>query len=232
MGSARFIAIATAVAAWLALTACGQSDPPSPADSDSYFPLLDGARYEYLHSNGGWTEIVEIESAAGGTFEQHQSGDPDGESSTSTFDVVDGDVLRVAEDQLLDGDLVYSAEYDPGFLRFSSAWVDAETGFEETRTYDRTETEAGMAPKDPQPRAHTFTVETATETVTVPAGTFRNCLRVRRVRALDDPSIDDPMAQEEQDKLYWFAAGVGKVREENVMTGSTELLTRYELGEE
>jgi hypothetical protein len=226
MGSVRFIA------SLLLLSACGQSDPPSPADSDSYFPLLDGARYEYLHSNGGWTEIVELEAASGGTFEQHQSGDPDGESSTSTFDVVDGDVLRVAEDQRLDDELVYSAVYDPGFLRFSSAWVDAEVGFEETRRYDRTETEAGMEPKDPQPRAHTFTVESVTETVKVPAGEFRDCLRVRRVRALDDPSIDDPMAQEEQDKLYWFAAGVGKVREENVMTGSTEVLTTYDLGEE
>lgn len=227
MRSARFIAIA----ALLGLSACGQSDPPSPVDTYHFFPLLDGARYEYLHSNGGWTEIVEIE-AAGARFEQHQSGDPDGESSTSTFDVVRGDVLRVAEDQRLDGELVYSAEYDPGFLRFSAAWVDGEIGFEETRTYDRTETEAGMEPKDPQPRAHTFTVESVSETVIVPAGGFFDCLRVRRQRALDDSSIDDPTSQEEQDKLYWFAAGVGKVREENVMTGSTEVLVTYDLGEE
>lgn len=228
MGSARFIA-----PAWLLLlSACGQSDPPSPAESDSYFPLIDGSSYEYLHSRGGWTELLDIEAASGGMFEQHQSGDPDGASSVSTFAVVGGDVLRIAEDQLNDGELVYSAEYDPGFLRFSSAWVDADVGFVETRRYDRTETEAGMEPKDSQPRAHTFTVESVTETVTVPAGTFRNCVRVRRVRSLDDPSIDDPNAQEEQDKLYWFAPGVGKVREENVMTGSTEVLTRYEIGEE
>lgn len=216
----------------LALAACDQKDPTAPDDSDSYFPLIDGARYEYSHSNGGWTEVVEIEATDDGMFEQHQSGDPDGESSVSTFDVVDGEVLRVEEDQFLDDELVYSATYDPGFLRFSAAWVEAENGFEETRTYDRVETEAGMDPKDPQPRAHTFTVESTSETVMVPAGKFLNCLRVRRVRALDDPSIDDPTAQEEQDKLYWFATGVGKVREENVMTGSTEVLVTYDLGEE
>jgi hypothetical protein len=216
----------------LMLSACSQTDPGSPPESEDYFPLIDGARYEYLHSNGGWTEIVEIEEGAGGTFVQHQSGDPDGESSVSTFEVDDGDVLRVAEDQLIDDELVYSAEYDPGFLRFSAAWVDAETGDEETRRYERTETEAGMEPKDPQPRAHTFSVESTSETVKVPAGTFRNCLRVRRVRALDDPSIDDPMAQQEQDKLYWFAPGVGKIQEQNVMSGSTEVLETYSLGEE
>jgi hypothetical protein len=216
----------------LTLSACGQTDPGSPSESDDYFPLIDGARYEYLHSNGGWTEIVEIEEGQGGTFLQHQSGDPDGESSVSTFEVDDGDVLRVAEDQLIDDELVYSAEYDPGFLRFSAAWVDAETGFEETRRYDRTETEADMEPKDPQPRAHTFTVESVTDTVKVPAGTFRNCLKVRRVRALDDDSIDDPMAQEEQDKLYWFAPGVGKIQEQNTVSGSTEVLESYDLGEE
>lgn len=89
-----------------------------------------------------------------------------------------------------------------------------------------------MEPKAPQPRAHTFMVESISETVKVPAGTFRNCLRVRRVRALDDPSIGDPMAQVEQDKQYWFAPGVGKVQERNVMTDSTEVLETYDLGEE
>jgi len=221
---------AKAALAALMLAACDQKDPADKgATVDDYFPLVDGARFEYLHSNGPWTEVVEIEEAEGGLFEQHQSGDPDGESSRSVFEVVDGEVLRIEEDALIDDELIYTAVYDPGFLRFSAAWLEADEGFEETRRYERTETEAGMEPKEPQPRAHTFTVESVSETVTVPAGTFRNCLRVRRVRALDDPSIDDPMAQEEQDKLYWFAPGVGKIREENVMSGSTEVLVTYDI---
>jgi hypothetical protein len=223
----------TLALAALAALGCNQKDPVEPGTgsvSSSYFPLEDGASWTYLHSNGGWREEVAIERD-GDSFIQTQVGDPSGESSVSTFVIEDGDVLRVEEDLLQDEELVYTAVYDPGFLRFSDDWVDAEQGDEETRRYDRTETEAGMEPKDSQPRAHTYTVESLDEDVTVPAGTFRNCLRVHRKRALDDPSIDDPTAQTEQEKLFWFCEGVGKVREENVMSGNTELLTAYELPE-
>jgi hypothetical protein len=216
----------------LVLTACDQKEPPVPSGSSGdYFPLVHGASYEYVHSRGGWTERVEISATDDGMFEQHQSGDPDGDSSVSTFEVIDGEVYRIAEDQLLDDALLYSVVYDPGFLRFSDDWIEAELNEGETLTYERMETEPGMDPKDPQPRAHTFTVESVTEEVTVPAGTFRDCLRVRRQRALDDPSIDDPMSQEEQDKLYWFAPGVGKVREQNTLTDAMEVLVQYELPE-
>lgn len=225
--------LAVIAISWLAL-GCNQSEPPGPdsgSGSGSYFPLLDGSSYSYLHSKGGWTEVVETLEADDGMFESHQSGDPDGATSVSLLEVAGGDVYRVAEDTFLDGELDYSVEYDPGFLRFSDDWLDAELNEGETLTYQRTETKAGDDPKDPQPRAHTFTVESVSDTVTVPAGTFHDCLRVRRQRALDDPSIDDPTSQEEQDKLYWFAPGVGKVREENTITGSTEVLVVYELGE-
>jgi hypothetical protein len=230
MSKVRVISLALGV---LTALGCNQKDPVEPGtgnSSSSYFPLVDGARWTYAHSNGGWSEEVTIEQE-GDRFIQTQEGDPGGESSVSTFVLDDGDVLRVEEDLLLDGELVYTAVYDPGFLRFSAAWADAEPNDSETRTYDRTETEAGMEPKAAQPRAHTYTVESVDEDVSVPAGTFRNCLRVHRARALDDPSIDDPTAQTEQEKLFWFCEDVGKVREENVISGSTEVLTEYEIPE-
>jgi hypothetical protein len=89
-----------------------------------------------------------------------------------------------------------------------------------------------MDPKDPQPRAHVYTVEDVSESVTVPAGTFRNCLRIRRERDLTNPDLMGATDQAEQDKLFWFAPGVGKVREENSMTGMTEVLVDYEIPEE
>lgn len=216
----------------LLCAACNQETPPE-AD-DSYFPLKDGASWEYLHSNGGWSETVTLEAVAGepDMFVQLQSGDPTGQSSSSTFVLEGGDVLRVAEEQFLMDAPAYSVTYDPGFLRFSDAWVHAAGGATETREYQRTETEPGMAPKAPQPRAHVYTVESVSESVTVPAGTFRNSLRIRRERDLSNVDVMDVTAQTEQDKLFWFAPGVGKVREENSLSGSTEVLVKYTAPEE
>lgn len=220
---------------WLGLSACGQTEPPS-AGSGGFYPMRDGASWTYLHSKGGgWSELVTLERSSSDPdlFEQHQTGHPDGDASRSDLRVVDGAVLRVAADQLLDDELVYSVVYEPGFMRFSDAWLDAEIGDTFIEEYDRTETDVGEAAKPTRARAHRFTVEALSEDVTVPAGVFRNCLRVRRERALD--LIEDAgtaLAQEEQEKLFWFAAGVGKVREENLITGSTEVLSAYEVPEE
>ncbi|MFZ5438544.1 MAG: hypothetical protein ACOZQL_00980 [Myxococcota bacterium] len=51
-------------------------------------------------------------------------------------------------------------------------------------------------------KTETWTVESLDEAVTVPAGTF-HCVRLHRVGA----------AMGSSDKLYWFARGVGKVKE-------------------
>jgi hypothetical protein len=61
-----------------------------------------------------------------------------------------------------------------------------------------------------------WTVDSAAETVTVPAGTF-TCLRVHRVES----------GYSSADETFWFARGVGKVKE----TGSTanEDLVSYTL---
>lgn len=210
--------------------ACSQKDPP--AVSAGHFPLQDGARWSYLHSNGAWTETVTME-ARGERFVVASSADPMGISSESTLERIDGEVLRVSEDTLIDDVLEQTVTYDPGFLRFADAWKDAEPGRAERRTYLRTETKAGMAPKPPVERAHVFTVEALSESVTVPAGTFRDCVRVRRSRDLGavEPDAGATAAQSEQEKLYWFCPGVGKAREENALTGSTEVLVEYDLPE-
>jgi hypothetical protein len=196
-----------------------------------YFPLADGASWTYLHSsNMGWNETVTIEATSDANrFVSISSADPSGASSESTFEVVDGDVMRVAEDTLVDGVLDMSTQYDPGFVRFSQRWVDAEPGYSERLTYQRTEMPAGGTPKPPNERAHIFTVE-GVEDVTVPAGTFRNCVRVRRQRDYETMSAG-MVVTEDQRKLYWFCAGVGKVREENVDTEAFETLMEFELPE-
>ncbi len=213
---------------------CNQ-DPPPEMDDD-YYPLRDGARYEYQHSKDGWVEEVTLEADDDDPdrFTMKQSEDPDGNSSVSVI-VRDGDdITRASEEQLIAGELDRSVAYDPGFLRFSAAWLDADEGDEDARTYERTETEAGEAPKPTAIRAHIYTVESLSETVTVPAGRFQNCLVVLRERDLENEVAGDgtDTNRDEQSKRFWFAPGVGKVREANAITGSTEELIAYALDED
>lgn len=195
-----------------------------------HFPLSDGASWKYLHSSGAWMETVSVDAlSTANRFSISSSPDVDGVASESTVELVDGDVLRVSEDTLIDGVLDQTVTYDPGFLRFSAAWADADTGFTERREYQRTEMKVDGTPKAPAERAHIYTVESLSEDVNVPAGSFRNCLRVHRARDYDVTDAMGATIAEEQEKRYWFCPGVGKVREENVMTGSTESLVEYDL---
>src|SRR5690349_12895411 len=93
----------------LLLCACGQKEPPVLISE--YFPLVDGATYEYQHSKGAWVERITVEALGGASFVLQQSPDPDGESSRSELRIVGGDVLRVAEDVSKNGALSYRAEY-------------------------------------------------------------------------------------------------------------------------
>ncbi len=65
------------------------------------------------------------------------------------------------------------------------------------------------------PRSAQWTVESAAETITVPAGTF-TCVRVRRVSTNESGTGSD--------KTFWFAPGVGKVKETG---GKIEELLEY-----
>ncbi len=237
-----------ALIALLALScaaACNQAEPvdsSAPKDAGAggggategadYFPLRDGASWKYLHSNGMWTETVTVEALSeADRFLLTTSADPDGMSEKQTLVEKDGEVLRVGQEAFVDGVLDQTVEYDPGFLRFSAAWAEQKAGFSERRTYDRTETKAGGSAKAPVARAHIYTIESFSDEVDVPAGVFRSCMRVRRERDYDTSAPDGGTLAEEQEKRYWFCPGVGKVREQSIMTMSYEVLTKYDLPE-
>jgi hypothetical protein len=211
----------------LALAGCSQEEPP--AAGTDYFPLRDGATYEYLHSNGNWTEEVSLSETGAGEYSLRSSADPMGISAESTLVRRGADVLRTSEDTFVDGVLDQTVDYDPGFLRFTDDWLESEAGQSETRTYQRVETKAGAAAKPAVMRSHVYTVEALSERVTVPAGAFQECVRIHRSRDLEAPDPTAMALQMEQEKRYWFCPGVGKVREENVLTGSTEVLMVYDV---
>ena len=218
----------------VAIAACDQSDPPDDLDTavpGDYYPLIDGATWTYWHSSkGGWEETVTMVRSEDDekTFGTTDTPNPDGLRNESTL-VLDGtSVYRVAKIAYLNDEPQFSVVYDPGFLRFDAAWLEKEIAFEDTRDYTRTETDIGQSPKDPRDREHTFVVQSKNETITVAGETFRNCIRIKREKeaVLDETGA---ILSDIQEKLFWYAPHVGKIREENLTTGNFEELNDYDV---
>lgn len=193
------------------------TDPPPPLDGD-YYPLVDGATWTYRHTDSGglvWNEVVhmrEVDYQGMTAYEAEDNEDANNESTLATL-VRNGTMtLRVHKDVSLAGVSTGEVDYDPGFLRFDEGWQDGESI---QWTYDRTEYDAMGIILSQNPRDMIFTIESMSTEVTVPAGTF-NCVQVLRER------VDNS-----DRKRYWFARGVGKVRHESLVSGSTEELVEY-----
>jgi hypothetical protein len=182
--------------------------------------------YRYAHDN--WTESVTISATeVDGEMRYTFSDSPnpgDQLRSDSVMAERDGRIVRLSkEEYLTSGDsdtLRASVTYGVGFTRFNSAWVTEGPGFVETPEYVRVETPAGGTARAPEDRRHTFEVLAVGEAVTTPAGSF-DCVAVRRTK---DWQTDGTDTSDAQTKIYWFAPGVGKVREYNESTGSRETL--------
>jgi hypothetical protein len=63
--------------------------------------------------------------------------------------------------------------------------------------------------------------------VSTPVGSF-DCIVIKRTKdwQAEEDGVD---ASDAQTKTFWFARGVGKVQELNEETGSSELLTSFEI---
>jgi hypothetical protein len=108
------------------------------------------------------------------------------------------------------GTLMDDEVYTPYKLRLDESAEHTQAGASWSETYlEAINGAAGVS------RTETWTVEATDESVTVPAGTF-SCLRVRRVGA----------AFGQADKTFYFARGVGKVKE---MGDQLEELSSYQL---
>jgi hypothetical protein len=113
-------------------------------------------------------------------------------------------VARVHREEMVDQNKTAIIDYEPGFARISEAWTTV--GIMEELLYDRTAYDGqGLNPMV-EARGHTFEVLAVDEEVTVPAGTFQNCVKIERVRTVG--------AESGALVWYWYAPGVGKVREE------------------
>ncbi|MDJ0766757.1 MAG: hypothetical protein QNJ97_27540 [Myxococcota bacterium] len=122
--------------------------------------------------------------------------------------------------------------YEEGFKRFDDTWLTKEPGWSEVVSYNRmvtldlTGTEGNV--NQEAVRTHRFTIESKTETVAVPAGTFTGCVRILRERLREPDDNATELEKRSDIKRFWFCPGIGKVKEQQVITDPrTEELLYY-----
>jgi hypothetical protein len=232
---------------WLMCALCGfgcsQKDPDVKPDdeekdggddsesvADDFYPMVAGSALTYRHSGDGspWDDKTQITATkVDGEDAYISEGAPDqkGETSKNTIIRIGTQILRSHKQEFKAGVAQSTVEYAPGFIRFDAAWVDKAEGFEENISYKRTEKTAAGSVIGEDDREHTWTVEKKSDSVSVPAGDFEGCMRVRRTRIRGNPAN----ASDDDDKVFWFCAGIGKVKELSEIGGGDEELVSCDI---
>jgi hypothetical protein len=205
-------------------TDVGNVDPPEHEDTtkDSLWPLGAGSTWTYRITDplkGTFEKTVVVEGMA-----PVPGSDSNAVAVRSTqphleelsYQVVsDGIVFRVREEDRKAGALVRVMTWNPSVMKALAEPKAA--GWSNTATVIEVERNGEDQLIDEKEKIFAWTVAGVGETVTTPAGTFSNAVKLRRERS----DKDDDLARE-----YWLVPGVGKVYE----TGErTEELVRYEI---
>ncbi|MBI4819762.1 MAG: hypothetical protein HY791_26040 [Deltaproteobacteria bacterium] len=199
------------------LLSCGSEPPPTPPDPASLFPVAVGNRWEYRVAEPGKLEQTKTQSVTRTATSSAGDGflfeTVNGPNRTVSIQRLDGArLVRVSEESFANGALVERIHFEPPALR-----VDTHTpklGDTYSTTHDEILVDGDGDPIGPRlHKSTTFLVEAIDESVTVPAGTF-STVRIRR-------TVVGGSA-----KTYWFAEGVGKVKE---VGGQTESLVSYDV---
>lgn len=187
-----------------------------------YLPLRTGGTWSYRvtdTANGTITSKTQVVGALENIGAIHPgvmaykltTTKPGGTTDSWQEDVGTG-VRRHAENDL-SGATQTSERYDPYRTRVDEAAAHLTTGAQWTESYTELVTVTGM-PTTTTAKTERWTVVAAEENVTVPAGTYC-ALHLRRVSTVGGAPGSD--------KEYWFARGVGKIKESGA--GQIEELT-------
>jgi hypothetical protein len=207
--------------------------------ADSHFPLVDRATWTYRHEypqNPGktpWDEIANMHATTymdKPAFILEDEEDAQGERSASTM-VIDGNrILRVYKQVKVADQEAFNTTYDPGFLRYDEAWADfsgdpIKETYKSVQTCVMASTASKCAPGaiKRETTVHTFKVLDEHAEITVAAGKF-DTVQIERIN-IGDPDITG----DEETKHFWYAKGVGKVRELDVENGATEELSSFDI---
>lgn len=203
---------------WILLAlvvACGTES--GDAGPRPLVPLAQGNRWVYAVSDPTTGESKKVQQVTGcqalagakaGVRAWSVETQQGGERTVSYDDEGPEGVRRHVQEQYQSGALTERVTCSPWALRAPPP--DARPGDLAVRSYTEDVRDPTGAPKKTTRYAITWVIE-AEEMITVPTGTFK-ALRVRKSR-------DDAGA-----KVYWYAPGVGKVKE---IGQRTELLESY-----
>lgn len=207
--------------------------------ADSHFPLVDGATWTYRHEypqNPGktpWDEIATMRETTymgKSAFILEDEEDAQGERSASTM-LIDGTrIQRVYKEVKVADQQAFNTTYDPGFLRYDEAWADfsgdaIKESYNSVQTCVMASTASKCAPGaiKRETTTHTFKVLDQHAEITVAAGKF-DTVQIERIN-LGNPEITG----DEETKHFWYAKGVGKVRELDLGNGATEELSSVKI---
>lgn len=229
----------------LMATACGSSDPtvdpgtggtaggapdagqPPLADAgerESFLPWQEGNSWTYQVTDDGQTfskvtTVGPVETVGGAGPNKAERANrvvtEKGDDQTLSWQVAEGDrVLRYREQSfsVSTGDLALEEHWDPYKIHFDGSPEHTRSGASWLESYDETKLPVGGMPQTASVNDR-WTILSVDQSVTVPAGTFRTVV-VQKVSS--SGSI----------KTYYYARGVGKVKEEG---SQVEELSSYEV---
>lgn len=200
------------------VAACG-GDPPvtTTPDDDRLFPLAVGNRWTFRVTDSSGVVFTKTQEVTGmGTTVDGKTafvtltGRAE-DKGTRSLQGYEGDrMVRYTEQTLEAGGVLFDYRFEPAALRVHSGLI--EVGDTYTDTHEKLKLDANGAVLEVEPKVHAYRVE-AIETIQVPAGDFE-CIRISRT------------SETTTDKIYWYAKGVGKVKE---IGGQTEELASVDV---
>lgn len=207
------------------LGAAGTGGAPEPAEEAPLLPWNVGNSWTYrVTKNGSVTEkttlVGDLELVGGSgpnadVMANHVTTDKDGTDHTESWQGPAADsplrIVRFREQAFgaKSGTLDTENHYDPPKLHADGSAAHTVKGASWVEDYSETSLPVGM-PANTHSVSERWTVISDSETVKVPAGTFTGVIHLRKVGS--------------STKDYWYARGVGKLKE----TGTqTEELSAY-----
>ncbi len=221
---------ALAALALAALGSCGSEAASAPDTGDPglgrYLPLTLGASWTWRvtpSTGDAFDKVSTVEAfedvggaKAGVMAFRVRTAGKDG-TTISWQEDTGSQVLRHREQSFsANGSMTSDQIYMPYKLRVDESAAHMAAGATFAENYTEVDTNPATGVIKTKTKAQTWTVEAVNEQLTVPAGTFV-CVRLRRVGT--DASASD--------KQYWFARGVGKIKEAG---GQTEELAAFTPG--